>query len=144
MVLDAFTIGGVVHGGRIELVDRDAYQLAVAELPEGLCVDVTIASDDAVPSPSERQRAYWWGVVVPPLAQYFGTKPREVTRDVLGEVFGYERNPLDKWVPVKASLSWLTADEMSRLIDWTITWARTVALIEIPAPEKEWREKGTR
>jgi hypothetical protein len=138
-IVDAFTVGAVVVGDdkrRLQLADRAAYDWYLAELPPGLCVDITVSTDDRVPPPRDRQRAYWYGVVVPPLARYLGTSDRQATRDLLGECFGLERNALDRWMPRKASISWLSAEEMSTFLDWAIAWGRTVAQVEIPMPEK--------
>jgi hypothetical protein len=133
MVLDAFTVGGVVTRGRIQVLDRDAYQLALDELPEGLCVDITIAADTHEP-PRVQQRRYWHGVIVPLLAKRFRTTPRQMSRDLLAAHFGLERGAFDQPVPFKPSLSWLTVEDMSNLIDWAIEQGRATWKVEIPPP----------
>jgi hypothetical protein len=135
MVLDMFSIAGVVKDQRIEVLDRDSYLLQVAELPEGLCLTITIASDDAVPTPSERQRAYWWAVPVAYCAVHFGTTRKQMHRDLLAKHFGFEAGTFGEAVPKRTSLSMLTAAEMTALIDWVLEWGPTQG-IAIPAPEK--------
>lgn len=145
MVIDveSFAVAGVVVGGtrkRVQLLDRDAFALYLADLPEGLCLEITITADDRPSSPRRQQLRYWWAVVVPACAKYFGTTDRQMSRDLLSECFGFEHSVFDQLVPARASLSALSADEMSHLIEWVreIT-GRTV---EIPVPDKDWRRRG--
>lgn len=141
--VDSFSVAGVIVGGerrRIQLLDRDALALYLHELPDGLCVNVTVTADDQPPPPRVQQRRYWWGVVVPRCATHFGTTDRQMSRDLLGECFGYEYGALQELVPIKASLSWLSADELSHAIDWVRERAMAWGL-DIPVPDKEWRKR---
>jgi hypothetical protein len=138
--LEAFTVGAVLIKGRVHVLDRDAYELRLADLPDGLCVEVTIAEAAARPGPRAQQTRYWWAIVVPICARRFQTTDRQMSRDLLCERFGFEDSALQDLVPVKASLSWLTADEMSGLIDWARDWAADRE-IDIPVPDKDWRKK---
>jgi hypothetical protein len=143
MVIDveAFATVGVVGGTpkRVQLPDRDALALFLAELPEGTQVNIQITADQVAP-PRVQQKRYWWAVVVPACARHFKTTPRQMSRDLLAERFGFEDSALQDLVPVKASLSWLSAEEMSGLIDWARDWAadRDIA---IPVPDKDWRRR---
>jgi len=140
MVLDAFTVGAVVVQGKVHLLERDVFDLRVAEFPDGLCVDLTIASDDGRPSVRQQQLRYWWAVVVPACATHFGTSDRQMSRDLLSECFGFEHSVFDQLVPVKASLSTLSADEMSHAIEWVRERAMAWEL-DIPVPDKDWRTR---
>jgi len=143
MVIDVKSVAvtGVVTGTpkRVQLPDRDALALYLHELPEGTQVNITITADQTEP-PRVQQRRYWWSVVVPRCAEYFGTSDRQMSRDLLAERFGFEWGAFAQDVPVKPSLSWLNADEMSGLIDWVRDWAADRNL-EIPVPDKNWRKR---
>jgi hypothetical protein len=144
MVIDveSFAVAGVVVGGerkRVQLLDRDALALYLHDLPDGLCVNITITADTTTP-PRVQQRRYWWGVVVPRLAKHFQTTDRQMSRDLLAERFGFEWGAFAQDVPTKPSLSWLTADEMSGLIEWAREWAFQHD-IDIPVPDKDWRKR---
>lgn len=140
MVLDAFTVGAVVLKGRVHVLERDVFALRLAELADGLCVDVTIATDDRRPSARVQQKRYWWAVVVPACAKHFGTSDRQMSRDLLSECFGFEHSVFDQLVPVKASLSALSADDLSHAIEWVRDRAMAWEL-EVPVPDKDWRAR---
>jgi len=143
MVIDveAFAAVGVVSGKpkRVLLPDRDALALFLADLPEGTQVNISITADQVAP-PRVQQKRYWWAVVVPTCAKHFQTTPRQMSRDLLAERFGFEWSALAQDVPVKASLSWLSADELSGLIDWARAWAADRD-IDVPVPNKDWRKR---
>ena len=145
MVIDveSFAVGGVVTGEpkRVQLLDRDAFELYLAELPEGLCVNVIVTPDDTPPGPREQQRRYWWAAVVPCCAKHFGTTDRQMSRDLLSERFGFEHSVFDQLVPVKPSLSALTADEVSGLLEWVRGEFADAHDLEIPVPDKDWRTR---
>jgi hypothetical protein len=147
MVIDveSFAVAGVVVGGerkRVQLLDRDAFALYLHELPDGLQVNVTITANDRPPGPRAQQLKFWWGAVVPCCAKHFGTTDRQMSRDLLSERFGFEHSVFDQLVPVKASLSTLSADELSGLIEWVRNeWAPGHG-IEIPVPDKDWRKRA--
>ena len=144
MVIDveAFAAVGVVGGRpkRVQLYDRDALALFLAELPEGTQVNIQITADQVAP-PRVQQKRYWWAVVVPICAKHFLTTPRQMSRDLLSERFGFEESALQDLVPVKASLSWLTADEMSGLLEWVRGEFADAHDLEIPVPDKDWRKR---
>jgi hypothetical protein len=139
--LDTFTVGAVIIKGRVHVLERDAFDLRLAELADGLCVDVTIASDDATPSPRAQQKRYWWAVVVPICARHFQTTDRQMSRDLLSEHFGFEWSVFEQLVPVKASLSTVSADEMSALLEWVRGPFADKYELEIPVPDKDWRRR---
>jgi len=141
MVLESFTVGAVVVKGRVHVLDKDVFDLRLAELADGLCVDVTIATDDSRPSARPQQLRYWWAVVVPICARHFNTTDRQMSRDLLSERFGFEWSAFQQLVPVKASLSTLSADEMSGLLEWVRAEFADAHDLEIPVPDKDWRRK---
>lgn len=142
MVLDAFTVGAVVIKGRVHVLDRDVFDLRLAEFPDGLCLDLTLASDDGKPSARQQQLRFWWAVVVPICARHFNTSDRQMSRDLLSERFGFEWSAFQQLVPVKASLSTLSADEMSGLLEWVRGEFAEAHDLAIPVPDKDWRKRA--
>ncbi|HZD63205.1 MAG TPA: hypothetical protein VE200_10475 [Xanthobacteraceae bacterium] len=144
MVIDveSFAVAGVVVGGerkRVQLADRDALALYLHDLPEGTQVNISITAD-STPPPRVQQRRYWWGVVMPICATHFQTTPRQMSRDLLSERFGFEWSAFGQDVPAKPSLSWLSADEMSALLEWVRGPFADAQGLEIPVPDKDWRK----
>lgn len=144
MVIDveSFTVAGVVTGTpkRVQLPDRDALALYLHDLPEGTQVNISITADQVEP-PRVQQKRYWWAVVVPRCAKHFGTDNRRMSRDLLAECFGFEWSAFQQLVPVKASLSTLSADELSHAIEWVRGPFADAHDLEIPVPDKDWRKR---
>jgi len=87
---------------------------------------------------SVEQNAYWWGVVVPIIAEDLGWDRHEhdaLHYSLLHECFGYtEKNGLR--VPIKTASSKLSVDEFTQLIEWAVRWAAVEHHIVVPLPNE--------
>lgn len=101
---------------------------------KGQAVVITIKREHA--TRSNQQNRYWWGVVVPLIAEHLG-----YTNDEMHEALKYkflrteaEAAPTD--LPKIRSTTSLNTKEFTDLIENVITWAGSEFGIEIPLPNE--------
>jgi hypothetical protein len=139
---DEFSVGATVIAGRLQLTDPDEYRMRVAELPEGLCVEVTVTAESEHRPKTDQQRKYFHAVPVPLCADECGNTERQMSRDLMAECFGYEMNRFGKMVPIETSFAALTVEKAKELIDWVIDWAPRELGVVVPPPDKDWRKNA--
>lgn len=83
------------------------------------------------------QNAYIHAVPIPMLAEHFGYSIPEMKLVLMGECWGWQRNPLSgRDVPVKPSTATMTVEECQYFIDWVIPWAAVEHGVIIPLPNE--------
>jgi hypothetical protein len=86
-----------------------------------------------------KQNRYWHAEPFLKLAEHFGCSVDAAKLAVMGEFWGWEREPISGHeVPVKAHTSDMTVKEGTVFLDWLIPWAAEQG-VEIHTPE-EWKE----
>jgi len=125
--------GVVDDEGRLHLHARQAFDAYVRRFREQ---PVVVTVKKATQPKSRSQLGYWWGVVIPVLAEAFGYAQHEheaVHDEVLRVLRGLkpEPNPLK----VRVSMSEMTLDEVSLLITDCRLWALDHGVV-IPDAEK--------
>lgn len=85
---------------------------------------------------SERQKRYLHTVPIPILADYFGEDHETTKLLILGSKFGWRETRDGHRVPVKPSITALTVEETSDLIEWLPPWALLEFGVDVPLPKK--------
>lgn len=86
---------------------------------------------------SRDQNSYLHGVVFPLLGEHFGMTMTEVKYSLMGECWGWKRDPISsKEIPIKPSTSEMTVEDCTHFIEWVLVWAATDHQVYIPSPEK--------
>ena len=83
------------------------------------------------------QNAYLHAVPIPILAEHFGNTIPEMKYALMGECWGWKREPATGHeIPVKPHTSAMTVEECTYFIDWLIPWAMTQHGVAIPLPNE--------
>jgi hypothetical protein len=81
--------------------------------------------------------AYWHAVPFPILAAHFGESIPGIKLALMGECFGWQRDPITgRELPRKPHTSDLTVEEAQFFTDWLIPWAMTEHGVAIPLPSE--------
>ncbi|MDP3937178.1 MAG: hypothetical protein Q8R92_03475 [Deltaproteobacteria bacterium] len=125
----------MVRDGRLDGLDRQRLA-AYLERLEGIRVELVIRRTRA--RRSTDQNRYWWGVVVPRVAQHVGESGADgldrIHYALLACWRGWSGEALGQRVPRCTSSSRLTTAEFTALIDWARQWALTEFGVDIPEP----------
>lgn len=95
------------------------------------------------PVRSRNANAYWWGVVIPCIADALGYLPYEndaVHDAVVRQIVGL-RPGADPRLQIRQSTHDMDRDDFGVLIESTVIWAATELGIVIPDPDKQWHMK---
>lgn len=88
---------------------------------------------------TDRQNRYWHAEPFLKLAKHFGCSVAAAKLAVMGEFWGWEKEPITGHdVPVKAHTSDMTVEEGTVFLDWLIPWAAEQG-VEIHTPD-EWKD----
>ena len=82
---------------------------------------------------TEQQNRYYWGVVVPLIAEWVGEEDREDIHETLKSMFNIDRT---KKVSIVKSTTRLTTQEFTDYVERVVIWAAKQGVV-IPDPEKE-------
>jgi hypothetical protein len=142
--VDEFTVYGRIETGEV-LVDQRAYQQeCLRTWRDGTIVAVTYRRQRN--KLSALQRGYWFGLLVPMVAQETGDDEESVhealKRLLLPKVTRSWRNRKTgkrRRLTVQLSLGDLDTKQMTDLIDRARLWAAEFLHLEIPEPDKAWR-----
>lgn len=104
---------------------------------------VTITVSKAKSKRSRNANAYWWGVVIPCIADSLGYLPYEheaVHDAVVRQIIGL-RPGADPRLQIRQSTHDMDKEDFGVLIEATVIWAATELGIVIPDPDKLWHMK---
>ena len=128
--------GHVDRQGKLQIDQR--FQQPLMEHLRGLIgkpVEVTVKGKRR--QRSLDQNSYLHAAVFPPLAEKFGNTIDEVKYALMGECFGWKRDPISgREVPIKPHTSDMTVEEARQFIDWVIPWAMTEYEVTIYLPNE--------
>ena len=83
------------------------------------------------------QNAYIHAVPIPMLADHFGNTIPEMKLALMGECWGWKRDPATgKELPIKPHTSEMDVEECTHFIEWVIPWAATEHQFVIPYPSE--------
>ena len=102
---------------------------------------------------SAQQRAYWWAVIIPNIAEATGDDYESTHEDVkvqcwkragLPRAHRWKSKKTGKWRSRRLSIRDLSTKQMTSLINTARLWAAEFLGVEIPAPEaipnrRSWR-----
>lgn len=99
--------------------------------------DVEIVVKKKTVQRSLDQNAYLHAVPFPLLAEHFGMTISEVKYSLMGEKWGWRKDPISgREIPIKPSTSDMTVEECTQFIEWLLIWAATEHDVYIPSPER--------
>lgn len=132
--MDQFTVGAQkTSDGKLALNNPRAFKRLIAEMPIG---KLTIRVKVAKPQRTLDQNAYLHAEPFPKLATFFGQSVEETKYVLMGEKWGWHRDPITgREIPFKPSTSSMTVEECTEFIDWLIPWALDKWGIHIELPE---------
>lgn len=134
------TVADVQGRRRLVFDDEADYRRIIGELAAGLRLVVRLEEEQDKRPGTDQQRKYWFAVPVPLCADECGNTDEQMSRDLMGECFGYEMNRFGKQVPVETSFSALTVAKRKVLIDWVLDWAPRTLNVRVHPPDKNWRQ----
>jgi hypothetical protein len=144
---DDVVVQGRMADGKIDLTPESRTYMAetVRRWPDGCALSVTVARVRA--RISDLQRGYWFGVVVPLVAEYTGDDEDAVHDDLMAQ---YGPRVTKRWRNTKTgrrkqrihrpSLMSLSSREMTELIERVRRDFGNQG-VEIPEPDPAWRAK---
>lgn len=137
----AATVADGVYGRRRLVFDDEAdYRRLIGGLPQGLRLTVKLEEEQDRRPKSDKQRGYWFAIPVPLCADHCGNTDKQMSRDMMGECFGYEMNRFGKLVPIESSFAALSVTKAKELIDWVLDWAPRELGVRVPPPDKDWKK----
>jgi len=135
-----FSIGVIVKRGIID-VDRQAIAAELEDWPEGPAT-LTLTEGRQKRSKTYQQVKYWWAKPVKLIADHCGYTDAQMHYALLGEWSGYVDGPNGHPIPAKPSMADYSVEDMTKIIDWVLTWAPSELGVNVPPPDKHWREHG--
>jgi len=138
-----------IKGGQLYLTHRRYFDDRIRTWPD--CQATVILRRDRAKT-SDLQRAYWFAVVVPMVAEETGDDEDSVHEDLkrlfvpkATKTWRNRKTGKRRQRTERPSIMALTTKQMTELIDRTRQWAGEFLQLEIPPPDHRWRErsKGT-
>jgi hypothetical protein len=120
------TFGGEVKDGKLTIYDREGMEKHISTLSGPVVITVKKRKK----SRSDRQNAYYWGVVIKILSDELGYEPEEMHQALKQKFLGIEAKPL----PTTKSTASLTTLEFIEYTDQIIRWSSQELNIVIPDP----------
>lgn len=154
--MDHFEVYGVLGADGLEFSDLQQAILAQKprelDWPVGVPIFVEVRRERK--AVSALQRGYWFGKLIPTLANHIGDDEKSTHEDVKREQFPKLNLPFSRtrrWKSKRTgrwrqkterlSLRDLNAKQMTDLIDLTRKWAGEFHGLEIEPPDPAWRQK---
>ena len=129
-----FPLAGIVDTrGRLRWDDEAAFLRTCAGLANKP-VEVTIRQ--ARSKRSNRQNAYWWGVVIPLLSEHTGYDKDEMHEAIKYKFLRLDAEPDAHGLVRMRGTSTLNTTEMTDLIEEVVTWAGAELGVVIPLPNE--------
>lgn len=139
---DSVSVPGEKRGDTFTLSQRKYFEDVIRQWPDG---PITITAKRQRPGKTVRQLGYYYGIVLPLIAEETGND-KDTVHAELKRMFCTERR---EWVnkvtgeteqrEYVRSLADLSTKEMAEFLDRVILWAGDLPLI-IPAPDASWRD----
>jgi hypothetical protein len=147
---DTVTVYGRITDGQMALSHRQRLLEVTRAWPEGTEFEVRVRRHRA--RISDLQRAYWWAVIVPMVAEQTGDD-EDSTHEDLKRVFKHcfpsvrkvwrnKKTGKRRQLTRRLSLTDLNTKQMTELIDSARKWAGEFLGVEIPPPDPAWRERA--
>lgn len=143
MPVDEVSVGGRMVSGEPKILNRDYLVSVYRQWPEGAEITLTLKRTRA--KTSDLQRAYWWAIVVPMIAQETGDDEQSTHEDLkrqfipkVTKVWRSKRTGR-KRRRTHHSIMALDTKQMTDLIDTVRKWAGEFLNLEIPEPDPAWR-----
>lgn len=140
MSLPLVTASGYIKAGRLMIRDRRSFDSAVSGLKDGWEVEVEITRLRA--TRSQKQNAYYWGVVIHPISEHTGYPPDDV-HELLKAIFIPKPMAILKGngdivgqYVLGGSTRSMNTEEFSDFTERIKEWAATELDIYIPDPDE--------
>lgn len=93
-----------------------------------------------------KANSYWWGVVIPEIADSLGhlEHEHEAVHDAVVRHIAGLKPDCDPRLQIRVSTADMDMDDFGVLIEATVIWAATELGIVVPDPEKCWHMKPAR
>ena len=130
MKLTKSTFYGKVENGKLKMVNCKVLEMYVGMFPEGSELQITI--ERRKKERSDKQRRYYWGVIIPVLCDFFGYTKDE-THDALKWQFLRKEGKIPT-IRSTESLSTVESEEYNSRIR---QWASEEFEVFIPLPDEE-------
>lgn len=111
---------------------EELYGAYMASFADGDVLTLVVKKESTKRLRSLRANAYYWGVVIKILSDYFGYTPEEM-HNALGLKFRVSFDVID--LPTVVGTSTMNSPEFWKYVEDVRTWAATEWGVEIPDPE---------